>query len=550
MGTLARVIESRTAAVELVLLLLLVGLFAAARPLVTKRFCIRSPSRRKTAVICVGVLATLISSGFAVRRPPAPAVHDEFGNLLIADTFLEGRLANSTHPMWPHFETFYVLQKPNYASMYPPAQGGLLALGRALVGHPVGGICLGMGVAAASVCWMLQGWLPSRWAFLGGLMTACHSSLQVGWFNYWGGIPAMIGGSLMFGAWGRHLKGPTISTSVLLAVGVVLLAFSRPFEGLVASIPVACSVFFSTVASRNGSPIAAVFLPAGLILLLGASALARYNFAITGSPTRLPATLWSRQYSPRPIFLWQTKRPAPDVQHQALRDFGNRRSEWEEQQSLGGVWSIKAGQLRRIWEFYLQAILTMPLLMLPWIARSARIRKVIPVLLLLFAMSLTVAWLFPHYWSLVFSLILLVVLQGMRHWHITTRNSAHVVLKYVLPSILCTFFLIHLTLMGLHAYSPRVSHFGASREKVLSQLAALGGRHLVIVRYSPTHPYHHEWVYNAADIDASSVVWARDMGSHNAGLLEYFNNRRVWLLEADNSQPLLEPYQDLATLNK
>jgi hypothetical protein len=50
-------------------------------------------------------------------------------------------------------------------------------------------------------------------------------------------------------------------------------------------------------------------------------------------------------------------------------------------------------------------------------------------------------------------------------------------------------------------------------------------------------------VYNGADIDAAKVVWARDMGrDRNRELLEYFANRRVWLLEPDQSPPYLVSY--------
>jgi len=67
--------------------------------------------------------------------------------------------------------------------------------------------------------------------------------------------------------------------------------------------------------------------------------------------------------------------------------------------------------------------------------------------------------------------------------------------------------------------------------------------HLVIVRYSATHQLGLDWVYNRADIDASKVVWARDMGRHqNVPLLTYFKGHRVWLVEPDVSPPRLSAY--------
>jgi hypothetical protein len=56
----------------------------------------------------------------------------------------------------------------------------------------------------------------------------------------------------------------------------------------------------------------------------------------------------------------------------------------------------------------------------------------------------------------------------------------------------------------------------------------------VIVRYAPDHNVHNEWVYNSARIDESEIVWARDMGNAaNRELLDYFHDRKVWLLEPD-----------------
>jgi hypothetical protein len=86
--------------------------------------------------------------------------------------------------------------------------------------------------------------------------------------------------------------------------------------------------------------------------------------------------------------------------------------------------------------------------------------------------------------------------------------------------------------------------FSAARRKIMTQLEGTSGRHLVLVRYAPEHVLHNEWVYNRADIDASKIVWAREMNaSEDKALLDYYRERRVWLLEADLQPPKLSVIQ-------
>jgi len=51
-------------------------------------------------------------------------------------------------------------------------------------------------------------------------------------------------------------------------------------------------------------------------------------------------------------------------------------------------------------------------------------------------------------------------------------------------------------------------------------------------------------VYNPADIDGAKVLWARDMGpSQNKELIDYFRDRTVWLVEADDTPATVSPYR-------
>jgi hypothetical protein len=82
------------------------------------------------------------------------------------------------------------------------------------------------------------------------------------------------------------------------------------------------------------------------------------------------------------------------------------------------------------------------------------------------------------------------------------------------------------------------------RDQLIQQLRRLGGKHLVMVRYAPSHTPHQEYVYNDADIDASDIVWARELEppDEKRPLLEYYRGRTIWLLQPDQSKELV-PYE-------
>ena len=112
--------------------------------------------------------------------------------------------------------------------------------------------------------------------------------------------------------------------------------------------------------------------------------------------------------------------------------------------------------------------------------------------------------------------------------------------RYVRP-LVCFTFLLTLTLSVVSDY---VQPSRAFRKPVIATFEHEQGSHLVIVRYKKNHNFAgRDWVYNEPDIDASDIVWARDMGgAKNEELVGYFENRQVWLLEADSDPPKLVCY--------
>ena len=83
-----------------------------------------------------------------------------------------------------------------------------------------------------------------------------------------------------------------------------------------------------------------------------------------------------------------------------------------------------------------------------------------------------------------------------------------------------------------------------AKEEIVGRLKKIGGKHVIFVRYGPGHSFHHELVYNAADIDSSQVIWCRVVtGLDNAEVVKYYPVRKFWVLDVDSlDRYSLAPY--------
>jgi hypothetical protein len=348
-----------------------------------------------------------------------------------------------------------------------------------------------------------------------------------------------------------------IRDGIWMALGVAILANSRPYEGILVCVPVAfCLLWWAVAKARPAGSILLCRATAPIaLLLIAAGMMAYYNYRVFGDPLTLPYQVNRTTYASAPVFLWQRPRPEPVYRHKVMRDFY---SNWElvdflYARTLTGFLHGTAKKLGTVVFFFFGIALLPPLIMLPRVLRDRRVRFLLAAGAV-FAVGLSMnAWLFPHYAAPFTCALYAILLQAMRHlraWH-PGRQPLGLALVRVIP-IVC------LILAGLRLYAsplnlsiprfPAMWHgtepFGLSRARIQAELEHNPGPQLAIVRYASEHKPFDDWVYNAADIDKSKVVWAREMQNRNSlTLLRYFRDRRAWLVEPDSDPAKVSPYQ-------
>jgi len=219
--------------------------------------------------------------------------HDEIAYRLQAEIFASGRLAGEPPPLPEFFEQYHVLVSPRLAPKYPPGHALALMPG-VWLGH-LGLGPLGLAGIAGGLVFALARRLAGPWV---GALT---------WI-LWSTAPALL-------SWRCSYFSQTTSAVVWLAACWALLdwlatsrrrslvavaiflgwcAITRPLTAIALGLPIALVVIKRSVERRALGELVwpAVAAAATVAIILP------FNAAATGSPWRLPYTVYASRYMP------------------------------------------------------------------------------------------------------------------------------------------------------------------------------------------------------------------------------------------------------------
>ena len=526
------------AAVLLVLLVLVrPGLERPAR---------RLAERTGWCMLFLGVLPIALRLALLPSYPvPTAGVADDFSYLLLSDTLSHLRLANPPHPLHQFFETLFVLQEPAYSSPFPLGQGIVLALGRMIFGHPWAGVALSVGAFCALCYWMLRAWTAPTWALVGGVLAALQFGPLNQWMNsYWGGAVAATAGCLVFGSLPRLREAGRTRDAVWLGLGLAIHVLTRQYESIFLVLSVILFFLPAPRALARAAPVAILLiLPAVALTLL-------QNRQVTGSWTTLPNSLSRFQYGVPAAFTVQPN-PVPhrDLTREQDLDYRVQSALHGDGTDSFGSYMRRLGIRVRFYRFFFIAPLYLVLPLFFVTVHEFRFGWVLVTLLLFGLGANFYPYFYSHYIAAAACLFVLVSVTGLERLGKFSPDAARLIL------FLC--FAHFLFWYGVHLFAGRDYSLAIRRYEtwdainqgdpegrisINHQLAQAPGKQLVLLRYGLRHTFN-EWVYNAADIDAARVVWARDLGpEENQKLLGYYPDRNAWLLEPDFRPPRLNPY--------
>ena len=515
---------------QLLLLPLLLGLSFIAplqRGLTLVIDRLRAP-RDRGRLITAGVLALLATFylwGSAVLhwRDLTPRMQDEFSYLIQAQLLSRGKLWVASPPLADFFETFHLLVKPVYASVYFPGTALLYVPGVWFGWSHVATSLLISGAAVGLLYLLVAEVLDGAFGVLAAVLLL--TTTQFRWTSTLAlsNIPAMLAGMILALAWLRWHRSRGRGWAIVAGLSAGWGLIVRPLDMIAWLVPIGAMILFDLAREPRARRWSVLLMLAAAVPFVGLQL--AFNKGVTGNVWRTPYQYYFDEFQPNTSLGFAdddpTARPNTtlpqklDLYEDFLRPL-IRKSRVE----MLGQWRLP---------FLVSA--TMPsdvlLLLLPvGLAAAIGNRRwlfaAVPVLFL--GLYLLYPYFMPYYPLSIAPAIIVVLLCGLKSVlfdFCTSRSSGGVV-----------FGMLAVFALGVAALPEVRLDFAAERDGIPG-LGEINTRlpemlvppAVVLFAYTEGTSCHTEPVYNAgvADPLEASIIRAHDLGiERNRELISYF----------------------------
>jgi hypothetical protein len=475
-------------------------------------------------------------------RDLLPKSHDEHSYAIQTQMLARGKLWMPQHPLADFFESFQMLARPVYASIYFPGSA-LMYVPGVWLGLPpwvMPVIVAGLGMALTYLVALRL--IDGLWAIVAVLLViGCHW-VRMNATLVMSQSPMMALGLGMLLAWLTWRDARRIKWAALIGACAGWAAIVRPVDALAFAIPVGVAMLLDF----RGMPIRRIAATCGVIILAALPFLSlqlAFNRGVTGSFATAPHTLYLDTDQPDTTYGFHAYNPNAKPESKLPQKVVYYRNFMLPDVKRHQPENLASSAWQRL-KLTADVTLPTPLLLIFVFAglfalRDAPRRVIVAIVLLFFLLYLPYTFYMEHYLVAIVPLVIVLVVLGTSHI-VSLWKQPMLRAKAERASVVA---LVLVALASLPEVNPRVRDdliFGPTstilRRAIRERVQAPA---VVLVRYHVSENPHDEPVYNdsVAYPDDADVIVAHDLGARNLELLDYYERtqpgRRYYLFDRE-----------------
>jgi hypothetical protein len=502
---------------------------------------LRKPSpqsiRWATLLIAAGAAGYFILTAVLQGRDLFPKTHDECSYYLGVQLLARGKLCLPSHPLADFFDSFYILVKPVYCSIYFPGTA-LLFIPTIWLHLPTWFMpAVASGAAIGLTYRVMTELIDGVAGALAALLMVSLTWLRTLSIVLMSQMPMLLLGLLLVWAWLKWRRKRSWGWALLMGVVAGWAAITRPVDAIVYAAPVGVAVLLSLRDQRPGTRLGTL----GAMVAGAAPFLAlqiAFDLRVTGHVFETPYTLYLNREQPGAAFGFHQFDPNAHPQSalaQQRADYAFSQTYFARHQPDNFWWpwlktQYPTGYQPRPAYFAMIADTTLParllLVLVPAGLLGLRGPKrlvvfaTLPLFILLYIFN---PFFLEHYAIPIIPAVIVLVLLGAEaivsawpRYPLLLRSS----LALLIAATAVT------SLWEINRLIDSNSHTDESLDSPLLRKVhdLYGERAVILFRWDPKQNWKAEPVYNGEVTwpDDAEVIRAHDLGPRDAELIDYY----------------------------